>query len=104
MGGEVLYAGKPHRPVYEEARAVAARIAGCETIPLERILGVGDALRTDVAGAAAFGVDALFVARGIHTHELGLHEGSLSNPRAQDWLARQAVRPKAMMDALVWEA
>ncbi|HEV2559987.1 MAG TPA: TIGR01459 family HAD-type hydrolase [Microvirga sp.] len=103
MGGTVLYAGKPHRPVYDEARAVAARIAGRDTIPLDRILGVGDAFRTDIAGAVAFGIDALFVARGIHTHELGLHDGSLADPRVQDWLARQAVRPNGMMDTLVWE-
>ena len=35
-----------------------------------RILAIGDALRTDIAGASAFGVDALFIAGGIHRDEL----------------------------------
>ncbi|MCD6072771.1 MAG: family hydrolase, partial [Microvirga sp.] len=48
MGGEVFYAGKPHGPVYERALAVAADLAG-HPIPKERVLAVGDAIRTDIA-------------------------------------------------------
>jgi len=103
IGGTVYYARKPHRPVYDEARALAARISGRDPVPAERILGVGDALRTDIAGAVGFGVDSLFVARGIHAHELGLHHGTLQSDRVQDWVARQAVRPTFAMDQLVWQ-
>jgi HAD superfamily hydrolase (TIGR01459 family) len=102
MGGEVFYAGKPHRPVYEAALALAARISGRDSVPCERVLAIGDAIRTDIAGAAAFGIDSLLVARGIHTAELKLDELPLASEHAQDWLARQVVRPQAVTDKLVW--
>ena len=102
MGGEVFYAGKPHRPVYEAALALAARISGRDSVPRERVLAIGDAIRTDIAGAAAFGIDSLLVARGIHTAELKLDELPLASEHAQDWLARQVVRPQAVTDRLVW--
>jgi succinyl-CoA synthetase beta subunit len=34
-----------------------------------RILGIGDALRTDLKAAQGMGIDALFIAAGIHRHE-----------------------------------
>ncbi len=102
MGGEVFYAGKPHRPVYEAALALAARISGRDAVPRERVLAIGDAIRTDIAGAAAFGIDSLLVARGIHTAELKLDELPLASEHAQDWLARQVVRPQAVTDKLIW--
>jgi HAD superfamily hydrolase (TIGR01459 family) len=101
MGGKVFYAGKPHVPVYDKALAVAAGING-ESIAKERVLGVGDAIRTDIAGAAAFGIDSLLVARGIHAEELGLHHGDLVSDHVQDWVDRQPVAPTAIMDALTW--
>ena len=48
LGGEVVYAGKPHRPIYEDALAMAAA-RGCRA-PLERVLAIGDSIRTDLAG------------------------------------------------------
>jgi len=101
MGGEVFYAGKPHRPVYERALAVASDLAG-HPIPKERVLAVGDAIRTDIAGAVGFGIDALMIARGIHAEELGLHRGDLVSDHAQDWVDRQPVRPTALTDVLSW--
>jgi HAD superfamily hydrolase (TIGR01459 family) len=101
MGGEVFYAGKPHRPVYERALAVASDLAG-HPIPKERVLAVGDAIRTDIAGAVGFGIDALMIARGIHAEELGLHKGDLVSDHLQDWVDRQPVRPTAFTDVLSW--
>jgi HAD superfamily hydrolase (TIGR01459 family) len=101
MGGAVFYAGKPHRPVYERALAVAADLAG-HPVPKERVLAVGDAIRTDIAGAVGFGIDALMIARGIHSEELGLHKGDLVSDHAQDWVSRQPVRPTAFTDVLSW--
>jgi ribonucleotide monophosphatase NagD (HAD superfamily) len=101
MGGEVYYAGKPHRPIYDAALGLAARISGGR-IPLDRVLAVGDAMRTDIAGAAGLGIDALLVARGIHAAELRLDEGPLLSSHVQDWLAGQTVRPQAVADKLVW--
>ena len=62
MGGEVLYAGKPYRPLYELA---LSSVKG-KTPPLNRVLAIGDSLRTDFAGANAFGVDFVFLTAGIH--------------------------------------
>jgi len=100
MGGEVFYAGKPHRPVYEAALSIAAKINAGEATPLSRVLAIGDAIRTDIAGANAFGIDSLLVARGIHTADLRLDEVPLMSSHAQDWLDRQAFKPNAITDVL----
>jgi HAD superfamily hydrolase (TIGR01459 family) len=104
-GGAVFYAGKPHRPIYDAALGLAAKALGREVEPA-RVLAVGDAIRTDIAGAQRFGVPSLLVARGIHAGELRLDEdglgSSLLSSRVQDWLTRQGARPDAVMDRLVW--
>jgi len=100
-GGDVLYAGKPHVPVYDLALATARRLAGSE-VPKERVLAVGDAIRTDIAGAVAAGIPSLFVARGIHGAELGLHDGALDPQRARAWLMGQAARPDLFSARLAW--
>lgn len=102
IGGEVFYAGKPHRPIYEVALARAAKLAGRERIDPARVLAIGDAIRTDIAGARTFGIPSLLVARGIHAGELNLHDGELVSAHVQDWLAGQHARPTAVMDRLVW--
>lgn len=101
MGGQVYYAGKPHRPVYERALALAEE-AGGKAVAKARVLAVGDAIRTDIAGAAGFGIDSLMIARGIHAEELGLLEGGLVSDHVQDWASRQSARPSAFMEVLVW--
>ena len=101
MGGEVFYAGKPHAPVYERALAVASGLAS-HSIPKERVLAIGDAIRTDIAGAVGFGIDSLMIARGIHAEELGLHRGDLVSDHVQDWVDRQPVRPTAFTEVLSW--
>jgi HAD superfamily hydrolase (TIGR01459 family) len=68
LGGEVICYGKPHRPIYERAMALATARRGHET-PLERVLAIGDSVRTDLAGAHGFGIDCLFVTRGIHAED-----------------------------------
>lgn len=69
LGGDVYWAGKPHRPIYERALALARDARG-SNVDQSRILAIGDALRTDIAGARAFGIDALFIAGGIHRDEV----------------------------------
>ncbi len=100
MGGEVLYAGKPYRPIYEMALAKAALAAGRKA-PLKRVLAIGDSVRTDLAGAHAIGVDFLFVTSGIHAGELGARE----RPEAaalKGIFAAAGEMPKAVMRQLVW--
>jgi HAD superfamily hydrolase (TIGR01459 family) len=68
LGGEVIFYGKPHRPIYERAMQLAAGRRGCPTA-LDRVLAIGDSVRTDLTGAHGFGIDCLFVTRGIHAEE-----------------------------------
>jgi HAD superfamily hydrolase (TIGR01459 family) len=68
LGGEVIFYGKPHRPIYERAIALAAGRRG-RAVELNRVLAIGDSVRTDLAGAHGFGVDCLFVTRGIHAED-----------------------------------
>lgn len=68
LGGEVIFYGKPHRPIYERAIALATEHGG-HPIKLDKVLAIGDSVRTDLAGAHGFGIDCLFVTRGIHSEE-----------------------------------
>jgi len=68
LGGEVIFYGKPHRPIYERAIALAAERRG-RAVQLGRVLAIGDSVRTDLAGAHGFGIDCLFVTRGIHAED-----------------------------------
>ncbi|XSC45062.1 TIGR01459 family HAD-type hydrolase [Bradyrhizobium sp. RDT10] len=68
LGGEVIFYGKPHRPIYERAMALAAERRGQPT-SLDRVLAIGDSVRTDLTGALGFRIDCLFLTRGIHSEE-----------------------------------
>jgi len=98
LGGETIYAGKPHRPIYAAALERIAALRGAPVAPA-RALAIGDALRTDLAGAAAAGLDSLFVADGIHRNDLF---GPAAAPDAlQRLFAPPAPRPIAAIRALV---
>ena len=100
MGGDVLYAGKPHRPIYDAALAKAATARGVAASP-GRTLAIGDSLRTDMTGAHALGIDGLFVSGGIHAQELG--EGkSLPHEALGALFATAGVTPRSVMPRLAW--
>ncbi len=101
MGGRTIYAGKPHRPIYDIALARAETIRG-ETVPIGRVIGIGDAARTDLAGAARFGIDGLFVTAGIHGKDLNDAAGAIDEARLATFLAAQQARPAAIMPWLSW--
>ncbi len=101
IGGSTYTAGKPHRPIYEAALAAGEEVTG-RTIDPSRILAIGDAIRTDVAGARAFGIDVLLLARGIHASEMGCAEGQFDPVIALDWIRSQAVRPTHLAADLRW--
>ncbi len=99
-GGEVIYAGKPYRPIYEQALAIAQTVRARPVEP-RRVLAIGDSVRTDLKGATAFGIDCLFVTAGIHAEELGARE----NPDAAALgaiFAEAGVHPQAVMQRLAW--
>ena len=98
LGGETIYAGKPHPPIYAAALERIAALRGAPVAPA-RALAIGDALRTDLAGAAAVGLDALFVADGIHRNEL--YGPGAADDALQRLFAPPAPRPIAAIRTLV---
>src|SRR5262245_10885074 len=100
MGGEVIYAGKPHRPIYDLALARAAALRG-GTVALNRVVAIGDSVRTDFKGALALGVDCVFVTAGIHAEELGGHDQP-DMTALTSMFAEAGGLPKAVMRKLVW--
>lgn len=68
IDGEVIYTGKPHDTIYQEALKKLAALGGGNIKP-NKILVIGDGLATDVPGANRLGSDMLFVADGIHARE-----------------------------------
>jgi HAD superfamily hydrolase (TIGR01459 family) len=68
-GGSVIWAGKPHASAYDAALARAGELRGAKP-DLSCVLAVGDAVRTDLAAAQGMGIDALFIASGIHNKDV----------------------------------
>ena len=95
IGGRVIYAGKPHLPAYELAMATIAQVRG-KPVPKDRILAIGDGLRTDMAGAVRFGVRSLFIGSALHA------KGPLDPATLAELFADQPVKPVGAMDGLVW--
>jgi HAD superfamily hydrolase (TIGR01459 family) len=101
MGGEVLYAGKPYRPIYDLGRAKIARARGGKEVALPRLLAIGDSVRTDLRGAVDLGVDCLFVTAGIHAEELG-HRDAPDPEALAAMFAAAGQLPTAATRSLVW--
>jgi HAD superfamily hydrolase (TIGR01459 family) len=72
LGGQVIYYGKPHLPVYESALAALSAILGHAP---SRPLAVGDGLLTDIKGANAANLEALFIADGVHGEDIEPYSG-----------------------------
>ena len=89
MGGDVRSLGKPDPAIYAPVLAMLG-------LPKRRVLAVGDALRTDIAGAAAVGIDACWVLGGLH----GAHEGSDTALEAE--AAAAGLSPLAAIPHFVW--
>lgn len=100
MGGEVFWAGKPHANAYGTALQVAERLRGATVAP-DRILGIGDALRTDLKAAQGAGVDGLFIASGIHRHDaMAGHE--IDAAKLRELFAGSGIPAIAAMSYLAW--
>ncbi|QBY01164.1 TIGR01459 family HAD-type hydrolase [Rhodophyticola sp. CCM32] len=69
MGGESLYFGKPHPPIYDLARARLRQIG--KPTPDDRILAIGDGIRTDIEGGMGENIDTLFITGGLARAETG---------------------------------
>ena len=58
LGGEVVYFGKPYKEVYKL----------CFNSN-EKVLAIGDNLRTDIKGANNLSIDCIFISDGVHRDE-----------------------------------
>ena len=97
LGGESIFYGKPHRPIYERAMVLAAERRGQAT-SLDRVLAIGDSVRTDLTGAHGFGIDCLFLTRGIHSWEFeGIDQ--LDSASVKELFGHP---PRALMRELKW--
>lgn len=99
-GGLVRMAGKPYRPIYDEALRLAEEAAGYR-LDRGRVLAIGDSVRTDAIGAANAGLDLLFVTGSIHAAEIG----AFDDPDArviETLLSPTGVRLAGFMPRLVW--
>jgi HAD superfamily hydrolase (TIGR01459 family) len=101
MGGQVVMAGKPYAPIYDASYAQAAALMD-RPLDSRRVLAIGDGVATDLAGATAQGLDALFVAGGIHDAETRGADGRLDPHVAQALLAAQGADAAWLMDELAW--
>lgn len=98
LGGEVIFYGKPHRPIYQRAMELAHGQRDGAAVQLKRVLAIGDSVRTDLAGAHGFGIDCLFVTRGIHSEEFeGLDQ--LDPASVKDLFGHP---PRALIRELKW--
>ncbi|MDZ4382263.1 MAG: TIGR01459 family HAD-type hydrolase [Parvibaculum sp.] len=101
LGGNTVYFGKPHGPVYGIARERLAGFAG-KPVPDARILAVGDGPLTDVKGANDTGIDALFITGGIAAADCGPAPEAPEEARVVHVLERAGVSAVGAMPRLVW--
>lgn len=67
MGGESLYFGKPHPPIYDLARRRLSALGS--VVSDDRILCIGDGVLTDIKGAMGEDIDSLFISGGLAASE-----------------------------------
>jgi len=67
MGGESLYFGKPHPPIYDLARRRLFALG--VDVPDSAILAIGDGVITDIKGAMGEDIDSLFISGGLAAAE-----------------------------------
>lgn len=94
LGGESLYFGKPHPPIYDLARRLLNLADGA------RVLAIGDGIRTDIAGAVGEGIDSIFITGGLAAEELGDDVENPDPALLNDWLTVATLDPTFAMGRL----
>ena len=90
MGGESLYFGKPHPPIYDLAKR---RLAALTSLPPDdRIICIGDGILTDVRGGVQENLDTLFITGGLAAAETKTTDQP--DPRSlNDYLQKEMASP-----------
>lgn len=97
-GGSVQMAGKPFIPIYEEALRLGEIAAG-RPLDKARVLAIGDSVRTDAMGAAAFGIDVLFITGSVHAADFA---GGADAHSVAALLAPSGARMAGFLPRLTW--
>ena len=92
LGGEVIYAGKPHEPIYRLSRAWLSEVAGYD-IHRDRVLAIGDNIFTDLMGAQQEDYDCLFIADGLHAQNAD---------QLRNLLSEHGIAARYMAPSLSW--
>jgi HAD superfamily hydrolase (TIGR01459 family) len=93
--GKVIYAGKPHAPIYQRTLAEIARLKG-RPVTKDKILCIGDGVETDLRGAHGAGLRSVFIASPIFA------PGGLDASVLEKLFAATPFAPVAALPALVW--
>lgn len=101
MGGEVIWVGKPRAMVYSIVYEKITAVLGKKP-DAARILCIGDAFRTDIAGAGAGGHDSIMTLAGIHAHQIGLSAAGHDRQALAELADQNGARPTMCMASLAW--
>ncbi|NOT42865.1 MAG: TIGR01459 family HAD-type hydrolase [Alphaproteobacteria bacterium] len=101
QGGDVVYLGKPHAPVYAFVADRLRELKGHD-MPISKWLAIGDGLKTDIAGATQAGIDSLLITGGIHESELAQVDGAPDPAKIDRLFAERKLRSVAAMRRLLW--
>jgi len=85
IGGKVIYYGKPHKEIYDMCFE-----------PNEKVLAIGDNLRTDIKGANNLNKDCLFISNGVHRNEFS------NNLELEKLLKKYKVKANYFQKELQW--
>lgn len=97
LGGDVIYVGKPHAPIYQEC----LRLLG-HPDP-RRVLAVGDSLDHDIRGGRGMGMGTALVTSGILAPEFGAATDEAAMAETAFRLARATGDPPDfLLTSLVW--
>ena len=84
-GGKVTYFGKPYKEIYEMCFALN-----------EKVLAIGDNLRTDIQGANNLKIDSIFITNGVHRDEF------TSDNELKNLLEKYKVNANYFQKSLTW--
>ena len=85
LGGKTIYYGKPYKEIYEMC-----------FVESEKVLAIGDNLRTDIKGANNLNKDCLFISNGVHREEFS------NDDELQALLKKHEVKANYYQKELKW--
>ncbi len=95
LGGDVRSLGKPDPAIYQP---VLAQLG----LPKDRVLAVGDSLRTDIAGAISAGLEVCWVLDGLHGEALRRADGSYDPAEVAEEARGHGLAPVAAIARFSW--